>query len=65
MTAPLQGTVVSVDVEPGAMVRAGEQIAVLEAMKMEHQVCADQSGIVRVIATEPGVGYRLTPEDEA
>jgi acetyl/propionyl-CoA carboxylase alpha subunit/acetyl-CoA carboxylase carboxyltransferase component len=55
VTAPLQGTVVSVDVEPGQTVRAGEPVAVLEAMKMEHLVGAETSGIVRVIATEPGV----------
>ena len=55
VTAPLQGTVVSIDVEPGRTVRAGEPVAVLESMKMEHLVSAEVSGIVRVIATEPGV----------
>lgn len=55
VTAPLQGTVVSIDIEPGRTVRAGEQIAVLEAMKMEHVVCAEVAGMVRVLATEPGI----------
>ena len=55
ITAPLQGTVVSIDVEPGRTVRAGEPVAVLEAMKMEHLVSAEVSGVVRVVATEPGV----------
>jgi len=55
VTAPLQGTVVSIDVEIGRVVRAGEPVAVLEAMKMEHLVTAEQSGVVRGIATEPGI----------
>ena len=55
VTAPLQGTVVSVDVELGSIVRAGQPVAVLEAMKMEHLVSAERSGIVRGIATAPGI----------
>jgi biotin carboxyl carrier protein len=39
-SAPMQGTVVSIDVEVGDTVRAGEPVAVLEAMKMEHLVSA-------------------------
>ena len=37
---PLQGTIVAVDVAPGDIVRPGQQIAVLESMKMEHLVTA-------------------------
>ena len=55
VTAPLQGTVVSIDIEPGRTIRAGEQVAVLEAMKMEHVVCAEVAGVVRVLATEAGI----------
>src|SRR5215470_1002956 len=40
--APLQGTVVSIDVAEGDLVRPGQQIAVLESMKMEHLVNADR-----------------------
>ncbi|MFN5511489.1 MAG: biotin carboxylase N-terminal domain-containing protein, partial [Burkholderiales bacterium] len=53
--SPLQGTVVSLSIEPGQQVRAGESIAVLEAMKMEHLVAAPQSGIVRAVNCAPGV----------
>ncbi|MFN5511248.1 MAG: carboxyl transferase domain-containing protein, partial [Burkholderiales bacterium] len=53
--SPLQGTVVSLSIEPGQHVRAGESIAVLEAMKMEHLVAAPQSGIVRAVSCAPGV----------
>ncbi|HEX8886385.1 MAG TPA: carboxyl transferase domain-containing protein, partial [Noviherbaspirillum sp.] len=52
--APLQGSVVSIAVQAGDTVRAGQQLAVLEAMKMEHLVTAPLSGIVRQLAARPG-----------
>jgi acetyl/propionyl-CoA carboxylase alpha subunit/acetyl-CoA carboxylase carboxyltransferase component len=51
VVAPLQGTVVAVDVAEGELVRPGQQMAVLEAMKMEHLVTASTGGhVCRVIA---------------
>ena len=52
--APLQGTVVSFDVRLGDAVRAGAAVAVMEAMKMEHVVRAERSGVVRALAAAPG-----------
>ncbi|KAB7742095.1 biotin/lipoyl-binding protein [Parvibaculum sedimenti] len=52
--APMQGKVVSIDVKEGDKVHAGQQIAVLEAMKMEHLVHAAGSGIVRLVAAAAG-----------
>jgi acetyl/propionyl-CoA carboxylase alpha subunit/acetyl-CoA carboxylase carboxyltransferase component len=52
--APLQGTVVSVDVTEGDLVRPGQQIAVLESMKMEHLVNAPHGGKVTRIASGTG-----------
>ena len=52
--APLQGTIVSLAVEDGAAVRRGAQLAVMEAMKMEHVVAAEASGIVRSLHVAPG-----------
>jgi acetyl/propionyl-CoA carboxylase alpha subunit len=54
INAPLQGTVVSIDVQDGDVIRPGQQIAVLEAMKMEHLVTAESGGVVRGIAAEKG-----------
>ncbi len=46
LTAPMQGTIVKVAVEDGAMVEAGDLIVVLEAMKMEQPINAHRSGTV-------------------
>ena len=54
IAAPLLGTVVSIDVAEGDVVRPGQQVAVLEAMKMEHLVIAAQGGIVRQVRARKG-----------
>ncbi|HKS18128.1 MAG TPA: carboxyl transferase domain-containing protein [Bradyrhizobium sp.] len=54
VTAPLQGTVVTIDVGEGELVRPGQQIAVLESMKMEHLVNAPHGGRVTRIASDTG-----------
>jgi acetyl/propionyl-CoA carboxylase alpha subunit/acetyl-CoA carboxylase carboxyltransferase component len=52
--APLQGRIVSIDVRAGDTVRSGAQIAVIDAMKMEHVVVAASSGIVRRVGVVAG-----------
>ena len=52
--APLQGTVVSVDVGDGDLVHKGQQLLVMEAMKMEHVIQADVSGVVRRLTVTKG-----------
>jgi acetyl/propionyl-CoA carboxylase alpha subunit len=52
--APMQGTIVSVAVREGLMVRAGDDMLVMEAMKMEHVIQATVGGIVRSIGVAPG-----------
>ncbi|MFC0282359.1 carboxyl transferase domain-containing protein [Camelimonas abortus] len=54
VNAPLQGTIVSIDVAPGDAVRKGQQLLVLEAMKMEHVVSAEISGHVGQVLASPG-----------
>lgn len=44
--APVQGTIVAVLAAAGDLVRRGEPLAVLEAMKMEHLLCAPHTGRV-------------------
>lgn len=55
VAAPLQGTVVSIPVAEGDVVRPGQQLAIIESMKMEHLVTAEQGGRVTRIAASDGV----------
>lgn len=59
LTAPHRGTVVALDVRIGDVVRVGQQVAVLEAMKMEFLVEATSAGIVRALRT--AVGETVAP----
>jgi acetyl/propionyl-CoA carboxylase alpha subunit/acetyl-CoA carboxylase carboxyltransferase component len=51
---PMQGTIVSLSVAEGDAVPAGGQVAVIEAMKMEHVVTAAAGGIVRTVHAGEG-----------
>ncbi|OUM44333.1 acetyl/propionyl/methylcrotonyl-CoA carboxylase subunit alpha [Arthrobacter sedimenti] len=51
--SPMPGTVVSVSVEDGAAVQTGDVLLAVEAMKMEHQLTAALSGVVR-LSLKPG-----------
>jgi acetyl-CoA carboxylase carboxyltransferase component len=55
VTSPMQGTIISVDVEPGASVREGQQLVVIESMKMEHVVAAPCAGTVTAVEVDEGV----------
>jgi len=54
ITAPMQGTIISIDVHEDDAVHRGSQLFVMEAMKMEHVIKAASSGIVRQIAVAAG-----------
>ena len=47
--APLADTVVSVTAAPGNLVAPGDELLVIEAMKMEHEVRAEAAGLVREV----------------
>jgi acetyl/propionyl-CoA carboxylase alpha subunit/acetyl-CoA carboxylase carboxyltransferase component len=54
LAAPIQGTIVAISVAVGDQVRQGQQVAVVEAMKMEHVITARESGIVRGVTMAAG-----------
>jgi 3-methylcrotonyl-CoA carboxylase alpha subunit len=49
LTAPMPGRIISVLVGPGATVRKGDPLLVMEAMKMEHTISAPADGTVSEI----------------
>jgi acetyl-CoA/propionyl-CoA carboxylase, biotin carboxylase, biotin carboxyl carrier protein len=54
VTSPMQGTVLSVAVEAGGLVLAGELICVVEAMKMENELVAHRDGVIAELRVAPG-----------
>jgi propionyl-CoA carboxylase alpha chain len=54
LQAPLPGTIVSVRVEPGEHVAAGQVLVALEAMKMEHLIRAPHAGTVAEVRVSVG-----------
>ncbi len=54
LVAPMPGNVLSVHVQPGDSVEAGQLLLVLEAMKMEHRVTAPEDGVVSELRVAAG-----------
>ncbi|MGQ4554981.1 acetyl-CoA carboxylase biotin carboxylase subunit [Halobellus sp. GM3] len=54
VVAEMQGTILSVDVEAGEEVAAGDVVCVLEAMKMENDIVTERGGTVSQILVEAG-----------
>lgn len=52
--APLQGTIVELSVSEGDLVHVGQELVVMDAMKMEHVIPAPVAGEVVLITAEPG-----------
>ncbi len=52
--SPMPGLVVSLDVVTGQTVRAGEAVAVIEAMKMQNIIRAERDGVVKSVGAAAG-----------
>ncbi|GMG82553.1 acetyl-CoA carboxylase biotin carboxylase subunit [Paralimibaculum aggregatum] len=54
LLCPMPGVVVSIAVEPGEQVEAGQALATVEAMKMENVLRAERRAVVKSVAAAPG-----------
>ena len=54
ITAPMAGKVIEVKVKPGDEVNEGEEVVIIEAMKMEIPVVAYESGTVQEVHCSNG-----------
>ena len=54
VTAPMHGLVTELFVEEGQAVRNGDRIALVEAMKMQHEIRARVEGVVASLGTKAG-----------
>lgn len=52
--SPLDGNIISVNAKVGDIVRSGQTVAVLEAMKMENEIQAEYDGTVTSVNVEKG-----------
>ncbi len=54
VVAPMHGKLLTVFVAPGQAIAKGERLAVLEAMKMQHEILAEVDGTVREVFAQAG-----------
>ncbi|MEM6666820.1 MAG: biotin/lipoyl-containing protein, partial [Pseudomonadota bacterium] len=54
ISAPMHGKVLAIAVTPGDTVEAGDPVATVEAMKMEHGLTAPRAGVVAVVHAAEG-----------
>ena len=53
ISSPLSGRVISILVRPGEHVSAGQEVCVVEAMKMEQSIRATRNGVVKEVLVQP------------
>ena len=53
-TAPMPGVIIEISVKPGDVVARGQQVAVLDAMKMHNVIGAIQAGTVAEVYVDAG-----------
>lgn len=54
VTSPLPGVIIEVSVKEGQAVKAGQKVAVIEAMKMENEISAPSDGTVTAVLVNKG-----------
>lgn len=68
--SPMPGLIIRIIVQAGSVVAAGDPVLVLEAMKMENEICAQKSGKIKNIHVTEGqtvagnaLLFEMEPED--
>jgi biotin carboxyl carrier protein len=61
VTSPLPGTILKINVSVGDVVTDGQNVIVMEAMKMENQIQANKGG--EVVSIKVGVGDSVLQDD--
>ena len=59
LLSPMPGLLVSVEVSEGQEIKAGETLAIVEAMKMENVLKAERDGTVKKIPEKPGASLAV------
>ena len=54
ITAPIPGTIISISIKDGDEVKPGQEICILEAMKMKNAIRAPRAGKIAAIRVAPG-----------
>ena len=54
VNAPMPGKILKVNATAGAAVKKGDVLVVLEAMKMENEICAPQDGTIATVECAAG-----------
>ena len=56
--APMQGTILSVNVTNGQAVKKGDVLFILEAMKMENEIMAANDGTITSVSVQKGASVQ-------
>ena len=58
VSAPMPGTILSVNVNAGATVKEGDVLMILEAMKMENEIMAPKAGKIASVSATKGASVK-------
>jgi glutaconyl-CoA/methylmalonyl-CoA decarboxylase subunit gamma len=54
IVSPLPGNIIEILVKPGDVIKKGQTLLVMEAMKMENKIQSDNEGVVETVRVTPG-----------